>query len=280
MFTSLIKNLINGGRKPSQRRAQIGSLGQTECFESRLMRTGVSISLGDVQKLLEVEGTDNGETININYAGKGDSQVHVEVFDSGGIKIAEAAYFESDVEYIAVFANGGDDIVTNNTAILDMIHGGSGENVLTGGQANSFIVGGTGSNTIYGRGGNDVIYCGGEDDVIFGGIGDDMMNGGGGNDTIWGGGGNDSLYGNAGNDTIWGGDGNDLIEGGDGYDTLNGDAGNDTIYGQQFNGNTPGETASLLIATLPVISASDCERIHAGRSPERIVSDATETLRC
>lgn len=265
MMTSLFKNFANARRKPNRRRQNSATLGQTECYESRVMLSAVSISGPDPSMpgenaAVEVTGTDGSETIEINYAGKAGDQVHIEVFNSEGVKIAEAAYFVDQIVYISVDAQGGHDVVTNNTTIADYIFGGDGDDVLNGGNGSSYIDGGNGLNDIHGNGGNDVLIGGNEVDMIDGGSGSDTIGGNGGNDVIEGGSGNDTIYGGSGNDIISGGGqnddiygesgadaiagdgGNDHIEGGSGNDVLEGGSGNDDLFGQFGNDTLLGGT--------------------------------------
>lgn len=73
------------------------------------------------------------------------------------------------------------------------------------------VLGGSGDEVIYGKGGNDLIFGGGGNDQIYGGDGDDLIYGGGGNDEIHDGAGDDVVYGGSGGDTIYEGEGVDTI---------------------------------------------------------------------
>ncbi|WP_107496458.1 calcium-binding protein [Thalassobius sp. I31.1] len=96
-----------------------------------------------------------------------------------------------------VDANGH---VLNNTGQL--LHGFSGDDLISAGDGSDLIFGGDGDDTIYGRKGWDTIY------------------GGNGNDTISGNKGLNTLYGDAGNDTIYSGEHSSKLYGGTGDDTL------------------------------------------------------------
>jgi Ca2+-binding RTX toxin-like protein len=155
---------------------------------------------------------------------------------------------------IQIFGRGGNDQITNLTAAVALIDGGSGNDLIKNGSSGGATYGGDGNDTIIGGPGNDSLFGGDGDDYIRGGDGDDIIDGGrgknllygdGGNDTfnaytvegnpdgdtIFGGAGNDTIYGGAGKDVIFGEGGDDVIYGGGGDDVINGGDGNDTIYG-------------------------------------------------
>ena len=100
----------------------------------------------------------------------------------------------------------------------------------------------------------NVVNGGDGDDIITTGVAADQLNGGNGNDRLIAGAGNDILNGDAGNDTLEGNTGSDTINGGDGDDTIiwrNGD-GTDTVDGgngtdtqQLFMSDTDGDIATL-----------------------------------
>ena len=92
-----------------------------------------------------------------------------------------------------------------------VVHGTSGDDVLTA-VANTRV--------ILGLGGDDTLTGGAGSEVILGGAGADKVSGGGGDDVLIGGPGADSLSGGAGGDTLVGGQGADLLTGGPGTDVF------------------------------------------------------------
>jgi Ca2+-binding RTX toxin-like protein len=99
----------------------------------------------------------------------------------------------------------------NVTSTIEVLIGGSGDDLL---------VGGPGDDTIYGGPGND---------TIVGGPGNDELHGEAGNDVLHGGDGEDTLYGDAGDDELYGDAGDDLLDSGTGKDRLDGGAGDGDI---------------------------------------------------
>lgn len=81
------------------------------------------------------------------------------------------------------------------------------------------IVGTESADVLHGGSGNEIICGLGKKDTIKGGGGNDILIGGGGNDTVNGGGGNDKIRGSGGSDKLRGGPGRDKCSGGPGRDT-------------------------------------------------------------
>ena len=94
------------------------------------------------------------------------------------------------------------------------------DGVFEGTDEMDIVLGGSGDDVIYGKGGNDLIFGGGGNDQIYGGDGNDVIYGGGGNDEIHDGAGDDVVYGGRGGDTIFEGEGVDQIYGGNGPQSL------------------------------------------------------------
>lgn len=97
----------------------------------------------------------------------------------------------ASAEAMQVLGLGGDDV----------IHGGSGWQMLTGDDFHDEA-----------GGGNDYIDGGPGGGEIYGGPGDDDLSGGGGNESIGGGPGDDDLIGGPGSDTMTGGTGFDTLD--------------------------------------------------------------------
>jgi serralysin len=111
----------------------------------------------------------------------------------------------------------------NETALMDYIFGGAGNDRISGGAANDQLFGNSGVDNILGGNGRD---------LLNGGIGNDQLVGGGGNDRLIGGGGRDTLTGHKGNDLLTGDRGADvfLFHKGHGSDTITDfEIGNDVI---------------------------------------------------
>jgi Ca2+-binding RTX toxin-like protein len=158
--------------------------------------------------------------------------------------------------------NVGDDV--------DMVFGGSGNDLMTA--IND-------PHTLYGNGGNDTLLGGGSSDRLVGGPGNDSINGGGGNDVMIGSSGSDVMIGGGGNDTvnyyyesrpvaarpdgkadsgvkgegdtigtsvlsIVGGNGNDTLTGSNHSNMLEGGPGNDSLIGLNGNDTMIGDAGS------------------------------------
>ena len=122
----------------------------------KLMAADIDLDNG----ILEIEGTNDNETIEISYEynhhGEID-EVLVEIKDEDGDVIKDKDYDVEDVNWIVVNANGGDDVVTNNTDINMEAHGGEGNDTLNGGSVADYLFGGNGNDVINGNDGNDFV---------------------------------------------------------------------------------------------------------------------------
>lgn len=143
-----------------------------------------------------------------------------------------------------VFANGGDDIIKDETPQVgaDTLYLGAGNDrvdSLAGGTSiyagdgddgvfGLGFVAGTGQVKIYGEGGNDSLAPVAFPAIIDGGLGDDTLVGGEYSDKISGGDGIDSLVGAGGADELRGGVGNDQISAKDGVSDTTIDCGDGT----------------------------------------------------
>lgn len=93
------------------------------------------------------------------------------------------------------------------------------------------------NNTGYQPSYDDVIHTGSGRDVLLGNGGNDQLFAGAGNDLINAGNGNDRAFGESGDDLINLENGDDYAEGGTGSDTINAGAGDDLVYGDLNGGN-------------------------------------------
>ncbi len=136
------------------------------------------------------------------------------------------SFAPSKVKRIAVFAAGGNDVVTNLLPLKGIYaDGGEGNDTLNGGVGGDVLLGGLGKDKIYGNDGNDILLGGGGNDYLLGGAGKDDLFGNGGVDTLSGAGGNDRLFGGDLADILHGGAGddssaNDPLDSRDGIETL------------------------------------------------------------
>jgi RTX calcium-binding nonapeptide repeat (4 copies) len=148
--------------------------------------------------------------IHVN-AGSGSDVVIIEgtalrdflVAGADGLNInrdSDADVFLSATDIVAMFGNGGNDVLT--------ARGGFG----TGGAAGRNAV-------LVGRGGNDRLLGGPDRDDLVGGRGRDISKGGRGRDSLLGQGDADRLFGQGQNDALSGGGGHDRLVGGSGTDT-------------------------------------------------------------
>jgi Ca2+-binding RTX toxin-like protein len=119
------------------------------------------------------------------------------------------------------------------------------------------IVGTNGADLLYGTGGDDAIYGLAGNDLVVGGDGSDYVYGGNDRDTIEGNGGADYLFGEQGDDFLYGGEGDDYLSGGPGVDFLFGEGGNDWIDAGSgaalINGGTGFDSVTYLYSNGPVV---------------------------
>lgn len=139
-----------------------------------------------------------------------------------------------------VYGSGGNDTLTGSD-VVDLIDGGSGNDVLTGAGGEDQLWGQAGTDRLYGGDGNDKLYGGTDADILWGesgsdmlagGDGDDQLYGGADTDELWGGAGADHMNGNAGDDKLYGEAGTDTLQGSSGRNVLSGGAGNDTFVAE------------------------------------------------
>lgn len=112
-------------------------------------------------------------------------------------------------------------------AIVAIINGSSGNDILKGTLSADEINGFAGNDQLFGGRGSDTLNGGDGNDTLDSGSGNDLLNGGAGADRLDGGTGNDLLNGEAGVDILNGGDGFDTLDGGIDADTMNGGDGSD-----------------------------------------------------
>ena len=159
---------------------------------------------------------------------------------------AEAALPTCFGQTVTIMGTDGDDTLTGDAAVRDVIYGGLGNDTIVGGD-------------FYDNGTEPDLLCGGPgNDRVKGARGNDKLNGGDGDDFVDGSNGVDIEQGNAGNDrvgfgsfadadsaadTMRGGPGNDYMVAGFGNDKVYGQGGNDQLYDQEceatlLNGGT------------------------------------------
>jgi Ca2+-binding RTX toxin-like protein len=187
---------------------------------------------------LYVLGTNGADAIDV--ALKGSSVVAT-------VGASVRSFPASRVTALTVNALGGNDSVTNGTALAatmvggdgnDKIQGGAGADYIRGNGGGDSLWGGAGDDLLFGDGGIDSISGQGGRDWLEGGDGADVMRGYGGRDKLFGGGGNDRMYGGESDDWLYGQGGNDQLFGGPGSDRVYGDAGNDLLSDQDQQRDT------------------------------------------
>ena len=126
------------------------------------------------KKALEIDGTNNSDTITVTKSGSAQGKAVVKI---NGVNKGTFSFSGS----IVVYGNGGSDNISIDSAIT----------------RSAYIWGGDGNDTVNGGGGND---------LVFGQAGDDSLNGNGGRDILVGGDGTDKLNGGSGDDLLIAGD--------------------------------------------------------------------------
>lgn len=146
--------------------------------------------------------------------------------------------------------DGGDNVLTGNTAV-NTLAGGAGNDTLNGGAGADVMIGGSDDDTYYVDNTGDIVSedAVGGIDTVFSSVAFDLTAAGEtenltltgtaalsgtGNalgNIITGNAGANTLSGGAGDDTLNGGNGNDILNGGADNDTLDGGAGTDTLRG-------------------------------------------------
>lgn len=202
-------------------RKLFGSACQYEKLESRQLLASISFDAGT----LVVRGTANDDLIEL--IGSADYQ-SATVRINNDPSLTETFRY-ADISQLTVFANGGNDRVTNTLLHDTLIFGGLGDDSIEGGFRDDFLYGGEGADTLVGRNGNDSLYGQSGNDWLYGGNAADRLYGGNDHDRLYGGNGNDRLVGNDGNDLLVGDAGNDQLDGNAGNDLLNGNEGQDEI---------------------------------------------------
>jgi Ca2+-binding RTX toxin-like protein len=159
-------------------------------FGQGITRQNISVWSDDAGihiRLVDEQGNDTGEGLDINRTDSGAPAVEtIEFSDGSSVTIA-------DLLNPATIVYGTDGV--------DLIRTGDTDDI------------------IYAKGGTDIVFAGGGDDTVFGGSGSDMIFGEAGSDTLYGEGDFDLLFGGAGDDLLDGGADRDVLSGGTGNDT-------------------------------------------------------------
>ena len=213
-------------------RKRFGSHGGYEKLEPRRLLASVSFDAGNVV----VRGTVGDDLIEL-VGGSSFQSFTVRINNDPNLT---ETFPYADVSRVTVFADRGDDRVTNTLLRNSEIYGGLGNDFIQGGFRDDRLFGGDGIDTLAGRNGNDTLNGQGGNDWLFGGNGTDELVGGNGNDRLNGGSGDDVLVGSSGNDQLVGelgiaqlsgNAGNDIINGNQGQDEINAGPGDDLVYG-------------------------------------------------
>ena len=227
------------------------SLASLSGIEKLELSGGASLTLTSSQ-------VTNGLAANTAISGSGTITIDMGVSDSElylqGFELALGSA-------ITFVVNGGqnDDIIKGNPDAINVLDGGSGDDLLYGGSGIDRMYGGQGNDTFLVSELGDLVFESanqGIDTVIAStgfylyqnienltldagagsiyGVGNELANvltGNGGANLLLGRAGDDTFEGAAGNDQLFGEDGNDLVMGGAGIDYLVGGTGNDSLYG-------------------------------------------------
>ncbi|RLS56859.1 MAG: phosphatase PAP2 family protein [Planctomycetota bacterium] len=129
--------------------------------------------------VLEVTGSNQRDSITVDFQSRA---FYVSV---NGRLLSRVS--ESQVTRILVNAGDGDDTVTLTSRVKreSLVHGNSGNDVLSGGSGVDTLYGDEGRDRLYGYLGNDFLYGGDDDDLLDGGKGSDFLSGGLGMDTLY-----------------------------------------------------------------------------------------------
>jgi Ca2+-binding RTX toxin-like protein len=153
-----------------------------------------TIELGETRTLV-INASSGDDKITIGRVrGIADpTKFFIEIQDPGGVAVVPAGCFRKDanaihcpeelVEFIQVFAGGGDDVVTNFTDVPLETDGNLGDDTLDG-DGNDILRGGPGNDRLFGEGGNDRLIGGPGNDLLKAGAGNDRAKGGPGKDSI------------------------------------------------------------------------------------------------
>jgi Ca2+-binding RTX toxin-like protein len=188
-----------------------------------------TFSAGDYGRAVTVYGGAGNDTFNQTASATGNETIY------GGADTDTVSYaLRSTATTVTVTlasgatdADDGDGAATENDDIrsdVEVIVGGSGDDVFTAAAANCTLTGGLGNDTLSGGDGNDTLNGGDGNDTLVGAAAEDTLNGDAGDDSLTGSAGNDTLNGGIGNDTFVEGaatSGSDVFNGGAGTDTVN-----------------------------------------------------------
>ena len=202
-----------------------------------------------------VDGTDDGDLIDIDYTGDPDG----DLIDNDDAILPGTT---GDDDYVR--AGGGNDTVEAGDG-NDTVEGGDGDDVINTGNGNLAPDLGYPFADSDGLGYDPDTDPENDRDSVDGGAGNDTISTGDDRDTISGGTGDDEINAGIDDDDVRGDDGNDRIVGGEGNDLIRGGTGNDTIYA----GNDPDLGLDLLDIT---------DEDTGGISPDRNPDNGQDTV--
>jgi Ca2+-binding RTX toxin-like protein len=194
--------------------SRTGALGEvTEYVLTEEQANGLVIRAGSGNDIIAVDPDIDVELVI--WAGSGDDLVGwadqnpaVRISGGSGLRIFlgdgdDVAYGSIGADEIYTgagtnFVDGGDGddrIVAGGSALdVNVLYGGSGDDLLIGGRGRSYLEGGSGADTLHGIAGSNVLSGGRGDDRIIGGVGADTIIGGRGADRITTGDGSNVVY--------------------------------------------------------------------------------------
>jgi hypothetical protein len=126
------------------------------------------------KKAVQIEGTDNNDTITVTKSGSSQGKVVVKI---NGSNKGTFSFSGS----ILVYSKNGNDSISIDSGITRSVFawGGDGKDTASGGGGNDVLVGNGGNDSLKGNGGRDLLFGGDGADKLDGGSGDDLLVAGG-----------------------------------------------------------------------------------------------------
>jgi hypothetical protein len=126
------------------------------------------------KKALEIDGTDNSDTITVTKSGSSQGNVVVKI---NGSNKGTFSFSGS----VLVYGKNGNDNISIDSAITRsaFVWGGDGKDTVSGGGGNDVLVGNGGNDSLKGNAGRDLLFGGDGADKLDGGSGDDLLVAGG-----------------------------------------------------------------------------------------------------
>jgi Ca2+-binding RTX toxin-like protein len=188
-----------------QRRGRAFRAG-VEALEGKALLTGSGATIVLAGGIIEVLGTNLGDTGSVNL--QSDGRYHVHMANTQGSD--DVAFPASQVSAVYYVGGAGNNSFTNATSLTGYLYGGSGSNVLTGGSGVDYLVAwGSGTQVLNAGSGYEVLEAVGP--------GTATLNGGSGTDVFYATAGVNTIHGGSGVNSIISYGGRNTIDGGTGY---------------------------------------------------------------